>query len=309
VDLRSLRYFVAVVDEGGVTRAAESLFISQPSLSQTVRQLEAELGVELLDRSGRTAVPTAQGWRLHELARQALGEADRAAERVRQVAALEVGRLVVATSSTFSVDPLVALVAAMRAEHPGLELHVRDAATPVGVLDLVRAGEAEIGLTDAVPAEPSWGVLALTAEEIVLATSGDYAHPVPSVLPRGSVRDLVLGQVDADAQSTSPAALTVRELAGHVGARCAHRVMLWELVRLGSVATFVGRRTAEQVLPWARLHPLDPPLWREVSMVWREGALSPAGVALVQVAQRLHEGSCHRGEGGGVEERDHDLAE
>ncbi|WP_370943249.1 LysR family transcriptional regulator [Amycolatopsis sp. cg5] len=61
MDLRQVEYFVAVVDHGGVTKAAEALFLAQPSLSQAVRQLERELGAELFDRTGRHLVLTAAG--------------------------------------------------------------------------------------------------------------------------------------------------------------------------------------------------------------------------------------------------------
>src|SRR5262245_61796680 len=126
MDLRSLRYFLAVVEHGGITPAADALFVSQPSLSQTMRQLETELGVELLDRAGRSAVPTPAGRELAATARQVLAETDAARERVRQVGALEVGRLVVATSSTLAVHPLTPLLAALRRQHPGLEARVLD---------------------------------------------------------------------------------------------------------------------------------------------------------------------------------------
>ena len=61
MDLRQLEYVIAVVDEGGFTRAARSVHVSQPALSQAVRSLERELGVELFNRSGRTVALTSAG--------------------------------------------------------------------------------------------------------------------------------------------------------------------------------------------------------------------------------------------------------
>lgn len=294
MDLRSLRYFATVVEQGGITQAARVLYVSQPSLSQAMRQLEDELGVLLLDRSGRAAVPTPEGRRLFALAEQVLAEAASATERVRQVAALEVGRLVVATSATLSVHPLTPLVVAMRHEHPGLEVQIRDAGTPARVLGLLRSGEVEIGVADAPLPEPGWASISLEPEEVVLMRAPDSGWPHGPTVPRDRVADLDIGVVQLDLDSTSPTALTLGDVIGRVRARCAHRAMLWELVRQGTVAAFVGRRTAETVLPWAALHSLDPPLWRPVCLVWREGALSPAGRALVELADRLHEGAGER---------------
>ncbi|SNR55594.1 transcriptional regulator, LysR family [Actinomadura mexicana] len=289
MDLRTLRYFVAVVDEGGITQAARVLFVSQPSLSLAMRRLEDELGVRLFDRSGRRARPTADGARLLGLARQVIAEADGARERVRQVAGLEVGRLVVATSTTLAVHPLTPIVAALRGRHPGLEIHVRDAGTAAGTFDLVRSGEAELGMADVMPPDAGWGRCDLGAEEIVLVASPEFAAGLAEPVTRARVADLDLGVVPSDLDSASATATAVASMAGRVRAQCAHRAMLWELVRDGAVATFVGRDTAEAVMPWASLRSLDPPLWRDAHLVWREQALSPAGAALVELARGREE--------------------
>jgi LysR family transcriptional regulator, cyn operon transcriptional activator len=74
MDLRQLEYAVAVADHGGFTSAARALHLSQPSLSHGVRQLEAELGVELFQRLGRTVRPSAAGERVVDAARRVLRE-------------------------------------------------------------------------------------------------------------------------------------------------------------------------------------------------------------------------------------------
>jgi DNA-binding transcriptional LysR family regulator len=309
VDLRSLRYFVAVVEHGGITPAAAALFVSQPSLSQAMRSLEAELGAELLDRTGRRATPTAAGVRLLALARQVLGEADGAVERVRQVAALDVGRLVVATSTSLSVHPLTDLVGRLRAAHPALEVHVRDGRTPAGVLAMLKAGQAEMGVTEVPLAETGWSQHELDVEEIVLVTSPALGRALGERITHDEVAELPIGVVPADLESSGPTALSLDALVGRPRALCAHRVMLWELVRSGTVASFVGRRTAEQVLPWARLHSLDPPLHRRVALVWRSGAISPAGAALVACARHADERPGEGREGRLVEEQADGLLE
>src|SRR5215472_2558525 len=78
--LRHLRYLLAVVEQGGFTRAAEALHVSQPTLSQQVRQLEDRLGFELLDRSGRTVRPTDEGEVYLQHVRRAFAELAAAAD-------------------------------------------------------------------------------------------------------------------------------------------------------------------------------------------------------------------------------------
>src|SRR3954447_2285545 len=92
-ELRLIRYFVAVAQEGNVTRAAERLHVAQPSLSAAVRQLEAQLGVELLQRTGRGVALTPAGELLLERGRELLDHAEAVADDVRSRGAARAGRL------------------------------------------------------------------------------------------------------------------------------------------------------------------------------------------------------------------------
>src|SRR5580698_9699765 len=87
MELRHLRYFVAVAEEGSLTVAAEErLHTAQPSLSRQIRDLEYEVGAQLLTRSARGVVPTAAGRAFLEHARLALAQADAAVEAARRAA-------------------------------------------------------------------------------------------------------------------------------------------------------------------------------------------------------------------------------
>nr|WP_279671718.1 LysR substrate-binding domain-containing protein [Flexivirga meconopsidis] len=105
--MRHLRYFVAVAEEQHFTRAAQRLHMAQPPLSQAIRQLETELGVELLLRSTRRVELTDAGRAYLEQARAILGSVDAAGERVRRVAAGLVGHLTIGCvgSATYSLLP------------------------------------------------------------------------------------------------------------------------------------------------------------------------------------------------------------
>jgi DNA-binding transcriptional LysR family regulator len=146
MDERRLRYFLAVVDDGGVTRAASRLRVAQPSLSQSLRALERELGAALFQRVGRGLRLTAAGEALVGPARHALRTMDAARAAVGEVSELAAGTLQIAALATLAVDPLSALIGRFRGEHPGVVIRVREPDSAAAVSTLVRAGECELGL-------------------------------------------------------------------------------------------------------------------------------------------------------------------
>ena len=140
MELRHLRYFVAVAEEGHITRAAERLGIQQPPLSQQIKALEAELDVQLLRRKARGVELTEAGRALLADARAVLTHVDHAVATTRRTARGEEGRIAVGFTSSASFHPLV--VRAIR--------RYRDA-YPLVSLALEEGGTAE--LADAVRRE------------------------------------------------------------------------------------------------------------------------------------------------------------
>ncbi len=144
LELRTLRYFVAVAEELHFGRAALRLHMSQPPLSRAIRQLETELGAALFDRSSAGVTLTAVGTLLLDEARPLLDGADRVRERVTEAAGaatLTVGIL------GDSADPNVTrLAAAHRRRHPHVEVRIRETDLTDPTCGL-RAGRADIALT------------------------------------------------------------------------------------------------------------------------------------------------------------------
>jgi DNA-binding transcriptional LysR family regulator len=122
VELRHLRYFIAVAEELNFSRAADHLHMAQPPLSAAIRQLERELGVELFVRTTREVRLTDAGRAFLEGARRTLADAERAAQDAKRAGAGELGRLRIAFSWSTRFDTLPTLGRAFRASHPGVEL-------------------------------------------------------------------------------------------------------------------------------------------------------------------------------------------
>jgi DNA-binding transcriptional LysR family regulator len=124
-DFRALRYFVAVAEELHFTRAAERLYIAQPALSEQIRRLEGELGVELLRRTTRKVELTAAGEEFLSRARRILAEADEALADASRAARGETGSIRVATGSTAGVELVPRVLRAFRTERPRAHLELR----------------------------------------------------------------------------------------------------------------------------------------------------------------------------------------
>lgn len=144
VDLRTLRYFVAVAEERHVGRASSRLHMSQPPLSRAIRQLEDELGVLLFERTPKGVTLTPAGAVLYDEAGALLGHADRIRSRVAAVAGP--GTLAVGTLADAAEQVGGRLVPLFRARHPQVTVtvHESDLGDPTAGL---RAGLVDVALT------------------------------------------------------------------------------------------------------------------------------------------------------------------
>jgi len=131
IELRRLRYLVAVADEGHVTRAAERLGIAQPPLTRQIRLLEAELGVTLFERLPRGVRPTEAGRVVVEAARDVLARVERIKETAARAARGEQGRLAIGYTSSAAFHPFVTQrIRAFRKARPGVLLDLAEDGTP-----------------------------------------------------------------------------------------------------------------------------------------------------------------------------------
>ena len=124
--LRHLSYFIAVAEHRGFTRAAAALHVSQPALSQQIRQLEAMLEVQLFDRSGRHTRLTDAGEVWLEYARRALRDLEEGRRALHDVQDLQRGRLRIAMTPTFTTYLLGPLMGAYYRRYPGVKVLIQE---------------------------------------------------------------------------------------------------------------------------------------------------------------------------------------
>src|SRR5262245_51394222 len=120
MDLRTARYLVAIAEHGSLTKAADVLYVTQPSLWRALRYLGSALGVALVERAGARLVPTAAGQRAAASARRALAELDRARHRVGAVTSLAAGRLYISTQSVHATGILARVAGRVHDAYPGI---------------------------------------------------------------------------------------------------------------------------------------------------------------------------------------------
>ncbi|MGP3770156.1 LysR family transcriptional regulator [Streptomyces sp. SDT5-1] len=170
MELRTLRYFVAVAEERHFGRAAARLHMSQPPLSRAIKQLEAEVGARLFTRSATGVTLTSVGTVLLDEARALLDHADRV--RVRVSAAAGTATLTVGILGD-GTDPGVARLAAVhRRNHPGIDIRVRDADLSDPTCGL-RAGLVDVALTRAPFDETALTVRVLRADPVGVVLRAD----------------------------------------------------------------------------------------------------------------------------------------
>lgn len=151
MELRQLQYFLAVVDHDGVNKAAEALFIAQPSVSQSLRTLEQDLGTKLFHRLKGRLKLTSSGAVFVDHARRVIREAELSRAMVEAADGVLAGRLTIASTPSQSVSPLADIIAKFIDRYPEMLVEARAASTPDDVVAALRTGEVEIGLVGRLP--------------------------------------------------------------------------------------------------------------------------------------------------------------
>ncbi|MFG1347401.1 LysR substrate-binding domain-containing protein [Xanthobacter autotrophicus DSM 431] len=194
MDLRQLRYFVTIVEVGSFSKAAHRLRVAQPALSQHVRNMEIDLGVDLLFRSPQGVRATEAGETLVRHARLILSQMEVAREAVRRGQAEPEGEVRFGLPGTVSQMLCVPLLSEARRRYPKIRLRVAEAMSGF-VLDWLREGKIDLGVLYRSVADRTLQARRVLSEELCLlgpAEPMDRPHPPPGPVSFAAVADLTL---------------------------------------------------------------------------------------------------------------------
>ncbi|RRR98408.1 LysR family transcriptional regulator [Glycomyces terrestris] len=289
MDARQLGYFLAVVDHGGFGKAAEHIHIAQPSLSQSIANLERSLGVELFHRVGRGVVLSDAGRNLVEPARQVLRDLETARDAARSVRELERGRLDMVSMPSPGIEPLTAMLTRFAERHPGILLNVAGAFTADEVVAHVRTGASEIGLLgsseDLRTAELR--VVPVERQPLVLISPPGNGLPAGDTVRREDFRGLRL----IASQRGSIMRRFVDDLLAdgdgvRLAAEIAHRTSILPLVLAGfGHAVMPASWTPLAERTGAAVRRIEPAWHLNVALVSRPDGLTPAARAFMAMAE------------------------
>jgi DNA-binding transcriptional LysR family regulator len=188
MELRQLRSFIAVAEELHFRRAADRLHLAQPSVSQQIRTLEAELGVALFDRNRRGATLTAAGEALLPEARDLLARADRAASKTRATGIGQRGRLRLSLTRSLTGGLAGAIVDEYRARYPEVEVELSVGNTRLHVEQL-HGGDIDVGFVRPPLEDPALEELSLGREPMVCVLPKGHSLTKRKMVRREDLRD------------------------------------------------------------------------------------------------------------------------
>jgi DNA-binding transcriptional LysR family regulator len=258
MDLRRLEVFAKVAELGSFSRAADALFLTQPTISEHVRALEVELGLSLLDRLGRGAIPTPAGRVLLEYARRMLKLAEEARQAVDHFQGRMSGTLLLGGSTIPGEYVLPALIGQFKAKYPDIAINLRVGSSRQ-VSEWVDEGRVEIGVVGARPALRTLVARELMTDELVVVVPAGHPFTTRKSIGLADVQSepLVMrepgsGSRDAVERALSEAGtdLDAFRIAGEIGSTQAIK----QAVRAGVGITIMSRRAVEDECRAGLLH-------------------------------------------------------
>jgi LysR family transcriptional regulator, transcription activator of glutamate synthase operon len=292
MELRQLRYLVALVDEQHFTRAAAREHIAQPALSQQIRRLEQEVGLALVERTTRRVTVTEAGRALVARARRILAEVDAATAEMQAFTGVRTGHVMVGTMHTMGPVDVSLALAVFHQRHPGVELTVREESSEElaemlrdDVLDL-----AFLSVTERMESH-GLGLHQLVSEELVVV--------LPQEHPLAGHREVRMAELAEEQFISYREGARLRELLEFAGRSAGFdpQVQL-ESNESERIRRLVARQMGVAILPRSDAERpgadvavaslIEPSLRRDITLACREDRrLAPAAVEFLELSKEL----------------------
>src|SRR5437764_2588633 len=282
MDLRQLRYVVALSEERHFTRAAAREHVAQPALSQQIRRLEEEVGVTLVERTTRQVAITHAGRLLAARARRILGEIDAGAAELAALKGMESGHVTVGTMHTMGPVDVSLPLAIFHERHPGIELTVLEQSSEE-LAEMLREDTLDLAFLSVTERVESHGLglHQLVSEELVAVLPSDHRY--------AGRRKLRMADLEDEEFISYREGARLRELLMAAGRHAGFppRIKL-ESNESGRIRRLVARGMGVAILPRsdavapgaevAAVALVDPKLSRDITLAWRQDRRHPPAV-------------------------------
>ena len=277
MNLRDLRYFLALADHKHFGRAAAASFVSQPTLSTQIRKLEEELGVALVERAPRKVMLTAAGHDVVQRARRIVGEVEQMREAARRSMDPESGSLRLGVFPTLAPYLLPHVVPQLRERFPQLELLLVEEKSDV-LLRSLREGKLDAALLALPLHDEQLHAELLFEEPFVFAAPSQHPLASRTVMSMSELSDETLLLLE-DGHCLRDQALDVCRLSGaqeRSGFRATSLETLRQMVAAGVGVTLLPALSVHEPIaqsPNIRLIPFRAPApSRQIALVWRKSS-------------------------------------
>lgn len=285
MELRHLRYFAAVADTRHFGRAAERLHMAQPALSQSIRQLEAELGTALFTRTTRQVRLTPAGEFLQGEVGRILAAVEDSVRGVHRIAQGRQGLVRVGFTGSAAQTQLPRMARIVKRELPGLALEIHaDLLTPAQV-DGLHDGRLDVGVLRPPLAGEGLDVRIIESESLVLAVAADHRLATEPVIAMTDLRAEPFVLFSAGGSAVNDAVLNSCRAAGFVPHReheAAGISVMLPLVAAGLGVALVPASVRAAPLAGVVLRDVAGAATVELALAWRSGETNPAVLAVIQ---------------------------
>jgi DNA-binding transcriptional LysR family regulator len=284
--MRHLECFLAVAEELHFTRAAERLHLSQPPLSQHIKELEQELGVKLFQRTRRSVALTDAGRAYEERMHSILSQLEQAREEARRIQRGEMGTLTIGFVGALTYEFLPGLLRRYRARMPKVQLSLRDL-VPAEQIEALAAGRIDVGFAGILPDDCGSEVAhrVLRRERIVTALPDGHVLAKRKMIPLETLAEEPWVLIERKISPTYDR--FIRRLCAEAGFapriehEAARALAMLGLVAVGLGVTIVPETIARLPAPGVIFRPLQQHLIYEHVVMWRATAVSPLTAAFL----------------------------